>query len=210
VSAREAKPVRLLLARHGQTGWHRENRYVGRTDIGLNETGVREAEALARRAEEESPDLILCSPLTRAQETAKPSAEACGMELETDERLRELDFGEWEGKTLAEIREEDPQRVRMFEGDASHGFPGGEPLQEGAGRVLEVFADLSRSHADRTVLVVAHNTLLRIGLCRMLGIPPGEYRRRLPRVVNAAITEVRFGEDGGALYSLNDDRHLRR
>ena len=204
-------PVRLLFARHGQTEWHRDNRYVSRTDIGLNETGRREAWMLARRAEEERPDLVLCSPLTRALETARLSAEACGMEPRSDERLRELDFGEWEGKSLAEIREEDPDSVSLFEEDpARHGFPGGEPLNKGAERMLEILAELHRSHTDRKVLLVAHNTLLRLGLCRMLGIPLRDYRRRLPRLVNAAVSEVRFGEEGGALYSLNDAKHLRR
>ena len=198
------EPVRLLLARHGQTGWHRENRYASRTDIALDEVGREQAQMLARRVEEEVVDLVLCSPLRRALETAKPPAEASGLEPKTDERLRELDFGEWEGKTLAEIREEDPESVRLFEDSAEHGFPGGEPLHAGAGRMLEVFADLHRSHAGLTVLVVAHNTLLRLGLCRMLGVPLGDYRRRLPRVVNAAVSEVRFGEGGGALYSFND------
>src|SRR5918999_6524867 len=186
-------PVRLLPSRHGQTEWHHDNRYVSRTDIGLNETGRREAWMLARRAEEERPDLVLCSPLTRALETARLSAEACGMEPTTDERLRELDFGKWEGKTLAEIREEDPESVRRFEESAEHGFPGGEPLHEGADRVLKVFACLSRSHAGETVLVVAHNTLLRLALCRMLGVELGQYRRLMPRVVNGAVSEVRFG-----------------
>jgi 2,3-bisphosphoglycerate-dependent phosphoglycerate mutase len=204
-------PVRLLLARHGRTEWHRDNRYVSRTDIGLNETGRREAWMLARRAEEERPDLVLCSPLTRALETARLSAEACDMEPRTDERLRELDFGEWEGKSLAEIREEDSESVSLFEEDpARHGFPGGEPLHKGAERVLEILAELHRSHTGQTVLVVAHNTLLRLGLCRMLGIPVRDYRRRLPRLVNAAVSEVRFGGEGGALYTLNDAKHLQR
>ena len=204
-------PVRLLLVRHGQTEWHHDNRYVSRTDIGLNETGCREALMLASRAEEEGPDLVLCSPLVRALETARPSAEACGMEAKADERLRELDFGEWEGWTLAEIREEVPESASLFEEDpARHGFPGGEPLHKGAERVLGIFVDLHRSHAGRTVLVVAHNTLLRLGLCRMLGIPLRDYRRRLPRLVNTAVSEVRFGEEGGALYSLNDARHRQR
>jgi probable phosphoglycerate mutase len=197
-------PVRLLLARHGQTSWHRDNRYVSRTDIGIDETGREQALRLACRAQKEKIDLVLCSPLERALETAKPSAEVCGLESKTDERLRELDFGEWEGRTLAEIREEDPEVVRFFEESAEYGFPGGEPLHEGAGRVLEVFADLRRTHAGRTVLVVTHNTLLRLGLCRMLGVELGRYRRLLPRVVNAAVSEVRFGEEGGALYSFND------
>ena len=197
-------PVRLLLARHGQTEWHSDNRYVSRTDIGLTETGREQARTLARRAEREKVNLVLSSPLGRALLTAKPAAAACNLEPETDERLRELDFGEWEGRTLVEIREEDPESVNRFEASAQHGFPGGEPLHEGADRVLEVFAGLSRSHAGETVLVVAHNTLLRLALCRMLGVELGQYRRLMPRVVNGAVSEVRFGENGGALYSFND------
>ena len=199
-----SNPARLLLARHGQTEWHSDNRYVSRTDIGLNETGREQARTLARRAEREKVNLVLSSPLGRALLTAKPAAAACNLEPETDERLRELDFGEWEGRTLAEIREEDPESVRRFEESAEHGFPGGEPLHEGADRVLKVFACLSRSHAGETVLVVAHNTLLRLALCRMLGVELGHYRRLMPRVVNGAVSEVRFGENGGALYSFND------
>ena len=190
-------PVRLLLARHGQTEWHRDNRYVSRTDIALTETGHAQALALAHRAEREKVDLVFSSPLGRALLTAKPAAAARNLEPETDERLRELDFGEWEGRTLSEIREEDPESVRRFEESAEHGFPGGEPLHEGADRVLDVFA-------GGTVLVVAHNTLLRLALCRMLGIELGQYRRLMPRVLNGALSEVRFDEKGGALYSFND------
>jgi broad specificity phosphatase PhoE len=101
--------------------------------------------------------------------------------------------------------------VSLFEEDpARHGFPGGEPLHKGAERVLEILAELHRSHTGQTVLVVAHNTLLRLGLCQMLGIPVKDYRRRLPRLVNAAVSEVRFGGEGGALYTLNDAKHLQR
>jgi broad specificity phosphatase PhoE len=197
-------PVRLLLARHGQTEWHSDNRYVSRTDIGLTETGREQASTLARRAQREKVDLVLSSPLGRALETAKPAAAACDLEPQTDGRLRELDFGDWEGRTLSEIRDEDSESVRRFEESAEHGFPGGEPLQEGAERVIEVFADISRSHAGGTVLVVAHNTLLRLALCRMLGVELGQYRRLMPRVLNGALSEVRFTESGGALYSFND------
>ncbi len=197
-------PVRLLLARHGQTEWHGDNRYVSRTDIALTETGHAQARALAHRAEREKVDLVLSSPLGRALLTARPAAAARNLEPEIDERLRELDFGEWEGRTLSEIREQDPETVRRFEESAEHGFPGGEPLHEGADRGLEVFAGLSRSHAGGTVLLVAHNTLLRLALCRMLGVELGQYRRLMPRVLNGALSEVRFTESGGALYSFND------
>jgi broad specificity phosphatase PhoE len=103
--------------------------------VKLSERGLQEAQALASRAERERPDLIVCSPLIRAVSTARSAAEAYGQELLTDDRLREVDFGEWEGRTLSEIREQDPVSVERFEDDpVEYGFPGGEPLLEAAER----------------------------------------------------------------------------
>lgn len=204
-------PVRLLLARHGQTEWHHDNRYAGRSDIALTRIGRREAEILAWRAREEEPVSIICSPLIRAIDTARPVAAACGVELEVEERLREIDFGAWEGITLEEVRKDNPDLVDKFERDSDDApFPDGEPLSNAAVRALEVYGDLHRRYGGQTVLVVAHNTLLRLSLCAMLGMPLRDYRKRLPRLVNAAISEVRFGSEGGALYSLNDSEHLKR
>jgi probable phosphoglycerate mutase len=210
MNGRDTKHARLLLARHGQTIWHHPNRYAGRTDVELTERGLLEAQALARRAERERPDLIVCSPLLRAVETARPVAEACGLELIVDERLREVDFGEWEGKTLKEIRATDPVAAKRFEADpVEHGFPGGEPLPEAARRALEALRELDAEHPGEKVLVVMHNTLIRLVLCSLLEIPLKDYRRRFPNMVNVAITEVRLNERSGALYTFNDSEHLR-
>lgn len=203
--------LRLLLARHGQTEWHHDNRYVSRTNIELNDAGRREAQALAQRAQEERPALVLCSPLNRALETARMAATASGAELRVDDRLREVDFGRWEGRTLEEMRELYPEAVRQFETDPGDApFPGGEPLPTAVRRILDIHRDLLKSHRGQAVLVVAHNTLLRLSLCVLLGIPLRLYRRRLPRLLNAAISEVRLsGPEDGALYSLNDSKHLQ-
>lgn len=200
------KSARLLLTRHGQTVWHHDNRYAGISEVKLNETGLWEAQALARRAVKEHPNLIVCSPLSRAVETAQRAAEACGLELVIDERLREVDFGEWEGKTLEEIRTIDPLAVEQFETDpVEYGFPGGEPLPEAVRRALEALHELDANRPGQKILVVAHNTLIRVVLCSLLRIPLKDYRRRFPKMANAAVTEVRLRVDGsGALYSLND------
>lgn len=202
--------LRLLLARHGQTVWRGDNRYAGRTDVQLDETGVLQASALARRAREERPDLVVCSPLSRAVETARPAAEASGVELLPEERLREVDFGDWEGRTLEEVRADDPLAVERFERDpVAHPFPNGEPSPGAARRALEALEELRRSRGGQTALVVAHNTLLRLVLCSLLGVPLEDYRRRLPRLVNTAVSELRLTPQGAALYTLNDAEHLR-
>lgn len=203
--------VRLLLARHGQTEWHHPNRYAGRTDVALNETGRREARALARRAAEERPDLVVSSPLVRARETAQAASEACGAEMIVEGRLREVDFGDFEGMTMAGIRERAPQAAALFEEDpAAHPFPNAEPPADAARRALEALEALRRTHGGETVLVVAHNTLLRLSLCALLGVPLRDYRRRFPRLLNIAVSEVRLGPEGASLLSLNDAWHLRR
>jgi probable phosphoglycerate mutase len=209
MNKRGVQPTRLLLARHGQTVWHHDNRYAGSSDVELNEAGLREAQALARRAERERLDLVVCSPLIRAVETAQPAAEACGVELVVDERLHEVDFGEWEGKTLEEVRAADPIAAKRFEADpVKYGFPGGEPLPEAARRALEALRELDAEHPGEKVLVVVHNTLIRLVVCSLLGIPLKNYRRRFPNLVSVAITEVRLSEGGGALYTFNDAEHL--
>lgn len=206
-----AETVRLLLARHGQTEWHHPNRYAGRTDVKLNETGRREAEALARRAAEERPDLVVSSPLSRALETARGAAEACGAELVVEGRLREVDFGDFEGKTMGEIRTLHPLAARRFEEDpAANPFPNGEPAPAAARRATDALQDLRRAHGGSTVLVVAHNTLLRLSLCALLGVPLRDYRRRFPRLLNVALSEVHLAPEGAAVLTLNDASHLRR
>lgn len=203
-------PVTLLLARHGQTEWHAENRYAGVTDVKLTPTGYLEAEALARRAVEERPVAVICSPLSRSLETARVSAIALGVDPQVEARLREVDFGKWEGKTRDEMLKEDAEYVRLFEDDpVAYPYKGGEPLREAADRAVNSFWDLHVRYAGEKVLVVCHNTLLRLALCLLLGIPLKHYRRRFPKMINVAITEMQLSNQGAALYTLNDTRHLK-
>ncbi|WP_326686513.1 histidine phosphatase family protein [Streptomyces sp. NBC_01795] len=203
--------ARLLLVRHGQTVWHAENRYCGSSDVALTEAGERQAEALGRwsagHAHEYGIQAVACSPLARARRTAAPSARALGLEPAVHERLRETDFGWGEGRTIAEMTAEDPGLVRAFQQDAERGaFPGSEPPAAVAERVCGALRELAAAYEGGTVLVVAHNTAFRIALCALLGIPLGRYRQVLPRLDNAAVTQIELdGGSGGraALRSLN-------
>lgn len=200
--------ARLLLARHGQTVWHAENRYCGISDVALTDTGVRQAEALGEWAADQGAArgirAVASSPLSRARRTAEPAARALGLAPTVHEGLREADFGWGEGRTIAEMCAEDPEVVRAFQEDAARGaFPGSEAPSAIAARVCGALRELAAAHAGGTVLVVAHNTAFRIALCSLLGIPLGRYRLVLPRLDNAAVTGIELDGPRTALLSLN-------
>jgi probable phosphoglycerate mutase len=198
----------LLLTRHAETVWHAENRYAGTSDIDLTPNGVRQAERLAGWAHTRKIEAIVCSPVRRARETAVPSALAVGVEVEVEDDLREVGFGIAEGRTLDEL---DPDVVARFRADpVSDPFPGAEPPADAAQRCAAALRRVAARHGDDTVLVVAHNTLLRLGLCVLLGLPVARYRQVFPRLDNVAVTEIDLpgtdGADGAgtvALLSLN-------
>jgi len=196
--------TRLLLARHGETVWHAENRYAGgRSDPALTDRGRRQAAQLAETTVSVGVDTVVSSPQRRAVATATPAAEALGVPLELRDGLREVDFGELETHTLAEM---DPEAVRRFREDPeANAFPGAEPLADAAARGAAALRELDGQHGG-TVLVVAHSTLLRVTLCVLLGLPLKHYRRIFPALDNVALTEIRLPADPAgpaALVSLN-------
>src|SRR5580704_5389155 len=145
----------LYLVRHGTTVWHAENRYAGSTDVALDPGGYAQAERLAVWASEAALAAIWCSPLSRARETAAPAARAAGLELRIDERLREIDFGKIEGKTMAEAEQLFSEEMRRFKVDpATYPMPGGEDPYKAAHRAVSALRDISASHPNGRVLVV--------------------------------------------------------
>lgn len=197
-------PAVLLLARHGQTVWHAENRYAGVSDIALTDEGRRQARRLGEWAVRHPVDAIWTSPLTRAIETADPACRALGLTPRRDHDLRECDFGEMEGRTLAEFAAEHPLRAQEYRADpVTHPFPGAEDPRTAAARGTMALRRIADGHPGERVLVVAHNSLLRLVLCELLSIPLGDYRRVFPGLRNTAVSELRIGERGGELLSLN-------
>ncbi|MBC6463540.1 histidine phosphatase family protein [Actinomadura sp. HBU206391] len=191
----------LYLVRHGQTVWHAENRYAGVSDVALTATGQEQADRLGRWAEKSGLDAVWCSPLSRARATAAPAASALGLALRVDNDLREVDFGAAEGHTLAEL---DPAVVAAFRADPVLGsFPGAEDPRSAAGRAVIALDRIAARHPGERVLVVAHNTLLRLVLCSLLEIPLSRYRSAFPQVRNCALTELRHDGTSAALLAYN-------
>lgn len=179
----------LTLVPRGQTGWHVGNRYAGISDIRLDEVGRQQAAHLAEWAYRHQHDALICSPLRRSADTAAPIAEALGIPAEVDPDLREMDFGDAEGYTLAELRERSPLAAAAFVTDPVHyAFPGSESPQVVVDRVREALRRAATRYRGSSVLVIGHNTALRLTFCGWLGIPLRHYRQVLPRLDNAAVT----------------------
>ena len=168
--------MRILLARHGETPWNAEGRYQGQEDIPLSEVGIAQATALGRRLAETRIDRAVASPLSRAQRTAELAlGETRAAQLQFDEGLKEIGHGEWEGLLASEIRARDPARLQAWR-DAPESVlmpgAGGESLQMVLDRAWPAFARACDGLGDDdTLLVVAHDAVNRVLLCRVLGIP---------------------------------------
>ncbi|MEV5960151.1 histidine phosphatase family protein [Kribbella sp. NPDC051952] len=191
----------IVLARHGRTEWHHGNRYTGSTDLPIDEVGVRQAEHLREWAADFGPDALWCSPMLRARQSVAPTARALDLEPTVDGRLREVDFGSAEGKMLGELP---PAVAKAFQLDPVRDhFPGGEDPAEAADRAHEVFAEIGRRHEGQKVLVVAHNTLIRLLVCRVLGLRLNDYRRLLPALGPAALVRFRWQDGTVGLEAYN-------
>jgi L-rhamnose isomerase/sugar isomerase len=194
----------LFLVRHGETIWHAENRYAGSTDVALTELGIAQAERLARWAEVQPIDAVYASDLSRAVITATPSATALGLPISVDAALREVNFGRGEGLTSAEMRVSFPEETARFvEHPGTSPLPGGESGVDAAERAWGALERIVAQHPTGTVLVVMHSTLMRLILCRTLGMPLDRYRTALPAVLNVSITTVSWTADGTALLGYN-------
>lgn len=201
----------LVLVRHGETTWHTENRYAGGSDVPLTDHGVDQANRLASWAAWAGLGGVWASDLSRARQTAQPSAEACGLPLRIDARLREVDFGQGEGLTRQQMEESMPEAIAAFQRDpVQHHLPGGEDPAKAAERGVECLDDIAAAHPNDRVLVVAHGTLIRLVVCSLFGLPLGEYRRLFPVVGNGLLNELRLRDGQPALLSWNAPPAQRR
>jgi broad specificity phosphatase PhoE len=192
------------MVRHGETVWHAENRYTGASDIPLTDRGREQAQRLAAWAATAGLAACWSSGLARAVETLSPAAAAAGLLPRQDDRLREIEFGEGEGLTGAEMRERFPDQYAAFDRDpVGNHLPGGEDPVEAVRRATACLDEIAAEFDGGRVLVVWHSTLMRVVLCDWLGIPLSEYRRRFPLVRNVGLTEVRVAGSRRSLLQYN-------
>lgn len=192
--------MRLLLARHGETGDQYAGRYVGATDPPLSATGREQAKRLA--------DVLpagvarcLCSPLGRARETAELALAGRNCRVEILDTLREIDFGRWEGLSFSEIVARDQPLVADWQQDPlAFQFPGGEHTLYFWQRVQGALKAIAALPEDE-VLVVCHGGVIRAMLCALLGLDFDHYL--LFVIKPAALTVLEVDGQRGVLHGLN-------
>ncbi len=164
---------RIILARHGQTAWNREEVFRGTADIPLNDFGKEQARALGKKIESlqlKNP-LIISSPLERARETAERCSEAVkGRQALVNQGFTDINFGDWQGKSKAEVQQVQPELYRQWLADpASVAFPGGETLEKTANRAWETLNQLVSKHRVHDLVIVSHRVVNKAILCLLLG-----------------------------------------
>jgi len=200
----------FYFIRHGESEWNAENRLCGRTDVPLSDAGRRQAARLAERLRALPPDTIYTSPLRRALATAEIIAAGTGLTPRVDERIGEVNYGAWEGRTFAEIMAHDGDAYRAWDADpAAVSPPGGESGGQALARIVLFLEELGARHTGQReyIIVVCHKTVCRLAVCHVLGLPASEYRRRLS-MENAALNIIAPSESGWRLVLLNDTSHL--
>ena len=171
-------PPDVWLARHGETEWTLSRQHTGRTDLPLTPHGEAQARALAAKLGDKAFARVLTSPLQRARETARLAGYPAA---EVDDRLVEVDYGDYEGITTAEIRESRPDWDLWTDG-----CPGGESVDE-VGARLDPLLDELRA-GEGPFLLFGHGHCLRILAARWLGLPAREGRVLL--LAPASIAEL--------------------
>lgn len=213
-----ARTCRVLLVRHGRTAVNAQGRLSGRHDPGLDDVGRRQAAVLGAAvsstvgADVSCGELtIVSSPLRRCLDTATQIAAACGLEtvaVATDDRFIEMDYGDWDGRPLADVPAEAWQRWRT---DPTFCPPGGETLSAVTERVTAGLTDWSTRVGDGTLVVASHVSPIKAGVIWALGV--GEEATWRMRLDNASICAlaVALGPHGAtrpALRTFNETAHL--
>jgi probable phosphoglycerate mutase len=201
--------TRIIAVRHGETDWNASARIQGQRDIPLNDKGHWQAERAAKSLLTAGEPLgaIYSSDLLRAHATAQAIATAYGMEVLSDVRLRERNFGQYEGHSFDQLERQWPQDAARWRArDASWAPPGGETLTALGERVRAVTDALAQRHLGEQIVLVAHGGVL--DMMYRIATRQGVDAQRNWALGNASINRLLWTPGGLSLVGWSDTRHL--
>jgi probable phosphoglycerate mutase len=206
--------TRVLLIRHGETAWNREERWQGHADVPLCDVGIEQARLLASHLRGPAyrnggrPIRVLySSDLQRASQTAEVVARALGLETRLDAAWREIDVGRWAGSRREEIREKFADEWRRIEDGEDLPRGGGETFRGFSARIVAALERLRADHAYQTIAVVTHGGVIRAALLHVLGLPWLRIRE-VAAIANTAISELSWNGVAWVVAGRNVTTHL--
>jgi len=198
----------VLVIRHGETAWNREEVFRGRADVPLSERGHKQAQLLAEALGNAGIEAVYSSPLVRATATAAPLAELLGLQVVAEGRLIDMSFGEWEGRARTELEQAEPQLYRMWhEAPKQFRAPGGECLSEVLARAWPTFEGIAQRHNSGRAAIISHRVVCKLLLCAAIGVGEDGFWRL--RVDTASVSAIEGGNEGWTVTRVNDTHHLR-
>ncbi|OOG43991.1 histidine phosphatase family protein [Polaromonas sp. A23] len=202
-----SEAARVLAIRHGETTWNVDTRIQGQLDVGLNDIGRWQAERVAQALAEEPITAIYASDLGRAYATAEAIGRTTGVAVIAEPGLRERHFGEFQGKTFAEIEVALPEQARLWRTrDPRFAPAGGESLLQLRERVVATAEALAARHAGEQIVLVGHG-----GVMDVLYRAATRLDIQAPRtwaLGNAAINRLLWTPEGFTLVGWADTQHL--
>jgi len=201
------EPTRILAIRHGETAWNVDTRIQGHLNIPLNDTGHWQAERLGQALAGEEIAAIYASDLSRAHETASYVGRATGIPVVAEVGLRERSFGDFEGRTFAEIEIALPdQAERWRKRDPSFAPTGGESLLQVQDRVLATVNRLAVQHPGELIVLVGHGGVMDVLYRAATRLDLQAARTWL--LGNTAVNRLLWSPEGLTLVGWSDTQHL--
>ena len=200
-------PSRILITRHGQTVTNRDGRFCGHFETELTTLGVSQARALGARLAALQIDAVYTSDLGRAVATAALILQGRNVQSAIDPALRELHYGEWEGRKGGEVAKAHPEQYKLMRAeDPAWRPPGGETIGDVRLRTFAALRRIAKLHQHQTVLIVTHGTAINCMISEALGVAPSHTFRF--HVANCGLSEITMRRATPVLTLLNDTAHL--
>ncbi|MBC7474674.1 MAG: histidine phosphatase family protein [Candidatus Sericytochromatia bacterium] len=200
--------LNLYFLRHGQTEFSRENNFCGSgLNPDLTDDGKNMANAFAEHYASKKWEAIYSSSLNRAIQTATPISHLTKIDIRLSDELKEISYGEWEGKTVEYIDKEFHDDYIKWSADPAWYPPtGGETAIGISNRALQAIEEIKNKFNDGNVLIVSHKATIRIIISSLLGIDVGRFRYRFACPVGS-VSIIEFGKNGPLLKTLADRSH---
>lgn len=185
--------VTFIIVRHGYSIFNKERRFTGQIDAPLDERGVAQAACNAQYIlKNYKIDCIYSSDLCRAYNTVKPVADALGLPIHTSKGLRELAIGEWEGRSITEVKQSEPEALAFYRKRVPESCtPGGETRLQLRERITRTMAEIAAEHDGKSILIGSHGGAIRALCCAWQGYAIEEIDN-VPDLGNASVTVVRY------------------